>query len=224
MIDKLGIHFAIVLGSLAVAEVAFADGSELRANEYLFRGQRLSTADCSRFTQMQTDGNLVTYEMSSTGPIALWASNDHRTSLARPFFAVMQGDGNFVVYNYDLSGATWATNACCFGERVIQQTDGNFVEYNSLGQAIWATNRIANTFTTGACQYPPSKTQVTYNSNRAGSDYRWFATQYYTVCGDSCAGDSACTAWTHYNGTCWIKNGTPGTSSLSGATSGLIIR
>src|SRR5260370_2180502 len=89
MVTKRRMSFALVLGSLAVAGAAFADGSELRANEYLFRGQRLSTADCSRFTQMQTDGNLVTYEVSSSGPIALWASNNHRTSLARPLFAVI---------------------------------------------------------------------------------------------------------------------------------------
>lgn len=54
--------------------------------------------------------------------------------------AIMQSDGNFVVYNKN-NQAVWATNTN-YGSgsyRAVMQSDGNFVIYNG-GSAIWATN------------------------------------------------------------------------------------
>lgn len=56
--------------------------------------------------------------------------------------AIMQGDGNFVIYNG--SSATFSTRTSgsnCFAK---MQTDGNFVIYNSSGSALWATRTNLN--------------------------------------------------------------------------------
>jgi hypothetical protein len=53
--------------------------------------------------------------------------------------AVMQYDGNFVVYN---SSGKALFNTRTFGKNnyAVMQGDGNFVIYNSSGKAIWSTN------------------------------------------------------------------------------------
>ena len=57
--------------------------------------------------------------------------------------AVMQTDGNFVIYNGS-GGFTWALQTvnvpCCVpGRRAVMQGDGNFVIYNADGSAAWST-------------------------------------------------------------------------------------
>ncbi len=50
--------------------------------------------------------------------------------------AVMQEDGNFVLYG---GKANWASNTMGRGDRVIMQDDGNLVVYNG-DLATWASN------------------------------------------------------------------------------------
>lgn len=57
--------------------------------------------------------------------------------------------------------------------------------------------------------------------DRAGADYRWFATANSAICRSTCAGESACQAWTHYAGQCYLKDAVPGFTPLTGATSGI---
>jgi hypothetical protein len=54
--------------------------------------------------------------------------------------AVMQSDGNFVVYNADGSPA-WATgsNNPDPKTRIVMQNDGNLVVYNTTGAALWSS-------------------------------------------------------------------------------------
>jgi hypothetical protein len=134
---------------------------------------------------MQDDGNLVLY----SGSTATWASNtvqveqkrdtlqqngtlrnnEQITSADGRYRAVMQSDGNFVVYG---SGALW--NSSTFGSgfhlilqsdnnlvvyegtapkwnsgtygkgssptRLVMQNDGNLVLYDAAGSALWHTN------------------------------------------------------------------------------------
>ena len=68
---------------------------------------------------------------------------DALTSLDGGYKAVMQTDGNFVIYNSG-GGATWAlqtVNAPWYGpgRKAVMQTDGNFVVYNPDGSVVWAT-------------------------------------------------------------------------------------
>jgi len=68
---------------------------------------------------------------------------DKLTSKDGQHTAVMQTDGNFVIYNGS-GGATWALQTVNVpwsgpGRKAVMQTDGNFVIYNPDGSAAWAT-------------------------------------------------------------------------------------
>lgn len=83
---------------------------------------------------MQDDGNLVLYRRKDLHP--LWASN---TSGSGGQCAVMQEDGNFVIY---APGArpVWSSNTHGRqGARLALQDDANLVIYQH-GNAVWATN------------------------------------------------------------------------------------
>lgn len=95
---------------------------------------------------MQDDGNLVIY---SQGGLPLWSSNGGRTGYSQDtvsaggrlsvgqriisrsgnYFAVMQGDGNFVKYT-NTGTAQWSSNTAGSGANtVVMQGDGNLVLY-----------------------------------------------------------------------------------------------
>ena len=61
-------------------------------------------------------------------------------SLNGLYRAVMQEDGNFVVYR--ASKALWASNTVGKGDYVIMQYDGNLVVYNTSFklEPVWASN------------------------------------------------------------------------------------
>lgn len=102
--------------------------------------------------KMQNDGNLVVYAPSG----AKWASNTNRnrgasasapTTLAANyrlmspdgrFEALMQTDGNFVVYQGGT--ALWATGTNgASGNSFAVQSDGNLVVYDAANHALWAS-------------------------------------------------------------------------------------
>ena len=89
---------------------------------------------------MQTDGNLVGYE----GTKPFWASNTNGRSGR---YAIMQSDGNFVIYvngPKPMSGPIWASNTNGKGGvRVVMQDDRNIVIYNTVNAPIWASNTVA---------------------------------------------------------------------------------
>lgn len=61
-------------------------------------------------------------------------------SFDNAYYAIMQTDGNFVVYRTG-GGATWSTNTAGSGAvRAVMQTDGNFVLYNANNGVVWASN------------------------------------------------------------------------------------
>jgi hypothetical protein len=102
---------------------------------------------------MQDDGNLVDYSLL-TGK-AVWATGGDRTdvlptsralgttqTLRSPngrYQAIMQADGNFVVYR---SGGTplFASRTSGAGARLVMQADGNIVIYNAYGAPLWTTH------------------------------------------------------------------------------------
>ena len=62
------------------------------------------------------------------------------------YTAVMQGDGNFVIYNPS-GAAVWAlqtvkVNNYIAGSSAVMQNDGNFVIYSPSGNALWATGTM----------------------------------------------------------------------------------
>jgi hypothetical protein len=104
----------------------------MTANQQLTVNQ--STVSCDgRFTLvLGGDGNLVLYE----GSTALWSSGTAGKASAK---AIMQGDGNFVIY--DTSGSPlWSSGtAGNNGAYLVVQNDGNTVIYSSGASALWST-------------------------------------------------------------------------------------
>jgi hypothetical protein len=79
---------------------------------------------------------LTAGQQLTTGQV-LYSSNN-------AFYAVMQTDGNFVVYKTG-GGATWATSTVGSGAvRAVMQTDGNFVLYTASNQPVWSSNTEGN--------------------------------------------------------------------------------
>ncbi|WP_167837784.1 right-handed parallel beta-helix repeat-containing protein [Nocardia altamirensis] len=104
----------------------------IRHDEGLYPGQSLSSCD-GRFTlTLQTDGNLV---LTQTGN-PIWATaTDGRDSVV----AIMQKDGNFVVYS-SAGEPIWSTGTNPNGSTLAVQNDGNTVVYTAGGQPLWSTN------------------------------------------------------------------------------------
>ena len=113
---------------------------------------------------MQDDGNFVIYQGAGEGT-AIWAVNGPRGSslannqtlnmgayLTSPngnYKAIMQNDGNFVMYQGTAGGsAVWASGVVPgVGNgpyRAVMQVDGNFVIYQGTGEgtAIWASGVV----------------------------------------------------------------------------------
>lgn len=104
----------------------------LQAGARLLGGQSLTSSNGRYRLLYQTDGNLVLYD--DVDRAALWASQTSATTVGE---ALLQGDGNFVIY--DGQGvARWATGTAGHTNvRLLVQNDGNLVLYRSDGQAIW---------------------------------------------------------------------------------------
>lgn len=87
-----------------------------------------------------TYGEFVYRDQWTWGPVryvgsrALWASN---TGLRGLGAALMQDDGNLVVYNGTWR-PLWASNTCCRSGNFLKvQTDGNLVIYTRSLRPIW---------------------------------------------------------------------------------------
>jgi roadblock/LC7 domain-containing protein len=82
-----------------VAQTLGAD-QQLNENDYLSTGNYQLL--------FQDDGNLVVYYNPGPNQVAMWANN---TSGQDAQYAIMQTDGNFVIYGSDQPpNALWATN------------------------------------------------------------------------------------------------------------------
>ena len=82
---------------------------------------------------MQTDGNLVLYQL---GVAALWATGTSGPN----FYAVFQTDGNLVVYTSGNSPVWSSATGGNTRAYLSVQNDGNTNIYNGAGQVIWSTN------------------------------------------------------------------------------------
>jgi hypothetical protein len=104
----------------------------LSANQQLTVNQSVLSCNGSYTLVLGGDGNLVLYQ----GSTALWASGTAGKASAN---AIMQGDGNFVIYSTS-GAALWASNtAGNAGAYLSVQNDGNTVIYSSSGTALWST-------------------------------------------------------------------------------------
>ncbi len=117
---------------------------------------------------LQDDGNLV---LSSRGGLPLWSSTYGRTgdredvlgttgrlttgqslwSHDGGYQAVLQGDGNLVVYA-TAGGARWSSQTGSPGSQVVMQGDGNLVVYAPDGRPLWWSRTAGSTGVTLAMQ------------------------------------------------------------------------
>jgi hypothetical protein len=101
------------------------------ANTALTAGQTFGSCDGRYALAMQTDGNLVWYH----GSAPLWASG---TAGSSGYAAIMQGDGNFVLYD-EKGHALWsARTEGHAGADLALQNDGNLVVYSG-STPVWDT-------------------------------------------------------------------------------------
>ncbi len=117
---------------VGATDQATAAANQLQPGSRLLPGESLASTSGRYRLLYQSDGNRVLYD--DVEEIQLWTTNTAGTGAGQ---AVMQGDGNFVVY--DAQGiATWFTgtggNA---NARLRLQDDGNVVVSSSGGQALW---------------------------------------------------------------------------------------
>jgi hypothetical protein len=121
--------------------------SSLRGGQQLLAGQSLySPLKLYRLT-MQTDNNLVVYTnaninlLYNRAGIPIWATTTANSCAVR---AIMQTDGNFVLYKTKISSApiyaAYSSNTQGNpGSWITMQDDGNLVIYAPNGRALWAS-------------------------------------------------------------------------------------
>ncbi len=122
-----------IYGTMTAAPAAT---DTLSSGARLTVGQTLVSVNRRYRLLMQSDGNLVLYDdVDRTAP---WASNTGGISAG---YALLQGDGNFVVYDAQGVGR-FASNSVGYpNSRLLLQNDGNLVLYNAAGQPVWDRSR-----------------------------------------------------------------------------------
>jgi hypothetical protein len=114
-------------------------------NQQLTIGQQLVARNVNLI--LQEDGNLVLYRAMFGLP--LFASNTNGSPANR---AVMQADGNFVLYGAD-GTAYWDTGTWGHpGSRIVLQDDGDLVVYSPSNETLWASN-TAQSWSSPAVRY-----------------------------------------------------------------------
>src|SRR4051812_7279647 len=108
----------------AFGQELHAVSDRLEPSNALLAGGSLASADGRYRLVYQTDGNLVLYD-GATG-LALWWSG---TVGEDPGQAVMQDDGDFVVYDADGTPVWWAGTAGYPSAHLVLQDDANLVVY-----------------------------------------------------------------------------------------------
>lgn len=110
----------------------------LTVNQFLAVNSQLISNNGKYQLILQSDGNLVLYRLSDRHP--LWASNTYGKTAVT---AIMQTDGNFVIYDSQ-NHPLWASGTNGKGGvSLILQDDGNLVIYKQDGKTpVWASNTM----------------------------------------------------------------------------------
>jgi murein DD-endopeptidase MepM/ murein hydrolase activator NlpD len=116
-----------------------ATGTVMRPGEVLRPGRSLGSEYGQYRLTMQEDGNLVLYVDRSARP--LWHTHTHGHPGA---WAVMQTDGNLVVYD-SAHRALWSSETAGHaGAYLAVQRDSNLVVYSPASQPLWASGLSNN--------------------------------------------------------------------------------
>jgi len=107
-------------------------GDRLQSGAALLPGQSLTSANGRYRLLYQSDGNLVLYDDAEG--TATWSSDTIEGGAGQ---AVMQGDGNFVLYDAQGSPVWFTETGGNPNARLVLQIDGNLVVYSAGGEAVW---------------------------------------------------------------------------------------
>jgi hypothetical protein len=210
--------------------ISFCTGSYCSVNPwsfaqtFLYQGQSVVARSCYHHLDMQYDGNLVVYA-GPGGGAPLWSTGTASAGLYT--YAVIQADGNFVVYNANNS-PVWASGVhgnytAKDADTVYMQDDGNLVSVLTgdeqgiyyAGSAPtwlnWASGSAGENVGTSTCSMRSSATPTYFDTDFFGSDLRQLtiATQHQD-CARACIEDASCKAFTYAKAwnTCYLKNAT----------------
>jgi hypothetical protein len=107
----------------------------LNSDQVLEPGQSIASPNGRATLIMQSDGNLVLYQVDSGSRTALWATGTDVPGTR----AAMQGDGNLALYGPG-GECHWAAGTDGNpGAILALQDDGNLVIYAAAGSALWAS-------------------------------------------------------------------------------------
>jgi hypothetical protein len=110
----------------------------LSPGESLLPGQRVVSDNEMYELVLQNDGNLVLYQLHENYSTVLWSAETDGRPVER---AVMQPDGNFVLYGPG-SLVIWSSETDSYPDAYLMvQDDGNIVIYFPK-QPIWETNTV----------------------------------------------------------------------------------
>lgn len=121
--------------------------NSLNAGDRLKAGEKLFSANGAYMLRMQEeDGNLCIYKAENGKQGAfVWCSMAHGFKNG---VAIMQADGNFVVYDAN-NNAKWASNTHPYNDarfkdtslkpvKLVLENDGTLKLYNATGKAVWS--------------------------------------------------------------------------------------
>jgi hypothetical protein len=127
---------AQAMGHMAPVVARYRDSRLALRARRLLPGEAFQSASARFRLTYQTDGDLALYDDGTR--TRLWASNTAGTA---PGQAVLQTDGNLVVY--DAAGVErWSSGSAGHPNAYLAvQDDGNLVIYRSDGQPVWSRNQ-----------------------------------------------------------------------------------
>jgi Protein of unknown function (DUF3421) len=123
--------------SIFIAIEKFISVTSLNMQDFLVSGKSLYSKNKSYQLIMQTDGNLVLYDLRGGGKRSLWSSGTSGKpgAFARLVNELHIGDSSKVIWS---SGKN---NGGRIDRKLVVQNDGNVVIYGG-STAIWATNTV----------------------------------------------------------------------------------
>lgn len=124
-------HTTTSLNQLSTYVGVLSSGSSLSA------GDRVQSPNKKYVLTLQDDGNLVLYNTSTSETV--WATYTNRSS-SLVHTAIMQLDGNFVLYYADNTLAWESSTAGNPGSHLEVQDDGNVVIYTPSHTPVWQSH------------------------------------------------------------------------------------
>ena len=108
--------------------------ASLQQNQRLHAGESIWSSNGLYRLRYDESGDLVLFDVA--GGYSMWRSGTQGSS---PGIAVMQDDGNFVIYDINGQPCWWTGTDVNPGAFLIVQDDGNVVVYDGSLRALWNT-------------------------------------------------------------------------------------